>query len=239
MTSRLLAVGGMVAALPLWPVALAWGAPPQMTGSEILCRAASGVGFSYDPWGSMVTYEARGCSYGIVHNWRTCSSDYVAARRINLGSSCTCTAGQTDTEVCGSCGTRSRTWSSSCQWDAWSSCHNQGACAPGAVDSRACCDCGGQQRTCSTSCEWTPWIPCEGADPEGGQAACDTGEPGPCAAGRVRCVQGCTACARDYTPVAELCDNVDNDCSGETDEGDPPDMGATRPDFAARLSDVS
>ena len=52
-------------------------------------------------------------------------------------------------------------------------------------------------------------------------------------------MQGCTACARDYTPVAELCDNVDNDCSGETDEGNPPDMGATRPDFAARLSDVS
>lgn len=37
-----------------------------------------------DPWGSMLTYEARGCSYGIVHNWRTCSSSYSAARRANL-----------------------------------------------------------------------------------------------------------------------------------------------------------
>jgi uncharacterized protein YraI len=36
---------------------------------------------SGDPWGSMWTYEARGCSYGIVHNIRTASSSYAAIRR--------------------------------------------------------------------------------------------------------------------------------------------------------------
>jgi hypothetical protein len=36
---------------------------------------------SGDPWGSMWTYEARGCSYGIVHNIRTASSAFVAIRR--------------------------------------------------------------------------------------------------------------------------------------------------------------
>lgn len=36
---------------------------------------------SGDPWGSSWTYEARGCSYGIVHNLRTISSTYKAIRR--------------------------------------------------------------------------------------------------------------------------------------------------------------
>jgi hypothetical protein len=36
---------------------------------------------SGDPWGSMWTYEARGCSYGIVHNLRTASSIYKVIRR--------------------------------------------------------------------------------------------------------------------------------------------------------------
>jgi hypothetical protein len=34
-----------------------------------------------DPWGSIWTYEARGCSTGIVHNLRTAASMYVAIRR--------------------------------------------------------------------------------------------------------------------------------------------------------------
>ncbi|MBN1770725.1 MAG: hypothetical protein JXB32_05655 [Deltaproteobacteria bacterium] len=42
-----------------------------------------------DPWGSLWTYEARGCSTGIVHNSRTLSSDYRAIRRRQLVASCT------------------------------------------------------------------------------------------------------------------------------------------------------
>ena len=42
---------------------------------------------SGDPWGSSWTYEARGCSYGIVHNNRTVSSSYIAIRRDSLSSS--------------------------------------------------------------------------------------------------------------------------------------------------------
>lgn len=34
-----------------------------------------------DPWGSAWTYEARGCSWGVVHNLRTISSSYQARRR--------------------------------------------------------------------------------------------------------------------------------------------------------------
>ena len=36
---------------------------------------------SGDPWGSLLTYEAKGTAYGIVHAWRTCSSAYVTKRR--------------------------------------------------------------------------------------------------------------------------------------------------------------
>lgn len=338
--SRRLGILAIGLATTLWSMGGAWAAPPQMTRAQILCRAASGVGYSYywgggcwcadgcsagncargscsgscpgcthsgtygadcsgyvskvwqvpnsiattscghgsyvaanythtssywtvisrnnlqggdsmatshhvllydhgDPWGSLVAYEARGCSYGIVHNWRSCSSDYVAARRINLGPSCECAPGQDQTESCGNCGSRSRACTAECQWGAWTACHNQGVCTPGSVDSRSCCDCGSQQRTCSTGCEWTGWTGCEGPDPSAGEAICDTGEPGPCAPGHVRCVQGCTSCARDYAPVAELCDSVDNDCNGDVDDGDPSDMGTPRPDFAARLTDVS
>jgi hypothetical protein len=34
-----------------------------------------------DPWGSVWTYEARGCSYGVRHNLRTLSSSYRSRRR--------------------------------------------------------------------------------------------------------------------------------------------------------------
>lgn len=37
-----------------------------------------------DPWGQMWSYEARGCSYGIVHNVRTAGSMFGAIRRNGL-----------------------------------------------------------------------------------------------------------------------------------------------------------
>jgi hypothetical protein len=37
-----------------------------------------------DPWGSMWSYECKGCSAGCVHNIRTAGSNYVAIRRNNV-----------------------------------------------------------------------------------------------------------------------------------------------------------
>jgi hypothetical protein len=37
-----------------------------------------------DAWGSMWLYEARGCSYGVVHNLRSLSSSYKAIKRDGL-----------------------------------------------------------------------------------------------------------------------------------------------------------
>lgn len=152
---------------------------------------------------------------------------------------CACNPGETQQSSCGNCGTRSRTCNASCQWGSWSSCTGQGPCAPGAVEERACCDCGTQRRTCSSQCAWGAYTPCSGPDPAGGAEACDTGEPGPCAAGTVRCVEGCLTCARNYDPLPETCDGTDNDCSGEVDDGSPTEMGDPPPALAARLIDAA
>ena len=42
---------------------------------------------SGDPWGNVWAYEARGCSYGIVHNLRSLTSSYIAIRRVNIDGS--------------------------------------------------------------------------------------------------------------------------------------------------------
>ncbi len=65
---------------------------------------------------------------------------------------------------------------------------------------------------------------CDGATDEGdpgGGDACDTELPGPCAAGETRCLEGALACIPDAEPVDEVCNGVDDDCDGETDEGLP------------------
>ncbi|HQK17575.1 MAG TPA: M23 family metallopeptidase, partial [Polyangiaceae bacterium] len=129
-------------------------------------------------------------------------------------SVCACSPGQTQSEACGNCGSRSRTCGSNCQWGGWSSCTGQGECKAGSVESRDCCDCGSQTRRCSSQCSWEAWSACDGPDPNGGQEACETGEPGICAEGRVRCLQGCRSCVRLHEPRQETCDDVDEDCDG-------------------------
>jgi len=112
-------------------------------------------------------------------------------------------------------------------------------CTPGQVETRGCCDCGTQTRSCGSNCMWGGWGGCGGPDPDGGNRACDTGEKGVCADGRVRCVGGCLRCVRLVDPSDELCDARDNDCDGEEDEESPARMGETPPAWAARLQDYS
>ncbi len=55
----------------------------------------------------------------------------------------------------------------------------------------------------------------------GGGAACDTGEPGVCATGRLTCANGLLTCPRDVAPRAETCDGLDDACNGVVDDGCP------------------
>ena len=65
---------------------------------------------------------------------------------------------------------------------------------------------------------------CDGTVDEGDPgagAACNTSNPGACAAGTMHCVAGALACVQNALPATETCDGVDNDCDGQVDNGDP------------------
>jgi len=53
----------------------------------------------------------------------------------------------------------------------------------------------------------------------GGDAPCDTGAPGVCAAGVTRCERGTLRCNARSQPSDERCDDLDNDCDRAFDEG--------------------
>lgn len=55
----------------------------------------------------------------------------------------------------------------------------------------------------------------------GGGLSCNTGQQGVCAPGTTACSMGMTVCNRNTNPSAETCDGKDNDCNGQTDEGNP------------------
>ncbi len=57
-------------------------------------------------------------------------------------------------------------------------------------------------------------------NPVDANEACDTGIPGPCAPGILRCFGGEVVCEQRRFASPEICDGVDNDCDGNADEGD-------------------
>jgi hypothetical protein len=86
------------------------------------------------------------------------------------------------------------------------------ACSQNAMPSNEACD--GLDNNCDGSID-------EGNP--GGGAACSTGMPGACAAGKLTCGGGSIACEPNAQPSAELCGNsADDDCDGLVDEGLEP-----------------
>jgi hypothetical protein len=59
---------------------------------------------------------------------------------------------------------------------------------------------------------------CGIADTAAGQS-CETGQLGVCSAGTNMCSNGTLSCQPNQSPLTEVCDGLDNDCNGQTDEG--------------------
>ena len=64
---------------------------------------------------------------------------------------------------------------------------------------------------------------CNGAtDEQTGGAPCNVpGKVGPCATGATSCVNGNFTCMQTVFPAPETCNNIDDNCSGQIDEGNP------------------
>ena len=103
------------------------------------------------PTPDCTAWAVSGCSGTYIQESRTCytptcsgdgvcgSTPYVETRNTTnctyccSSGSCTgvCSAGATGSQSCGSCGTQTRTCSSSCAWGSWSTCI--GVCAPSSL----------------------------------------------------------------------------------------------------------
>jgi N-acetylneuraminic acid mutarotase len=65
---------------------------------------------------------------------------------------------------------------------------------------------------------------CDGQTDEGNPnsgGSCTTAGQGICADGTFQCIGGALQCVQDNNPTLEVCDGLDNDCDGQTDEGNP------------------
>jgi MYXO-CTERM domain-containing protein len=222
-----------------WAVALpGWGNANQWAGNanvnpnfdvsgapvakSVACRASGDYG--HVAWvtsvnGGTVNVTEQNCwgNYG-MRTWSYQGGFFDGGYIVRQGDLCACSGGQTQTEGCGSCGTRSRSCNG-CDWGGWGACEGEGACQPGQTDSEACGDCGTHARGCNGSCQWDGFGACAGPDPNGGTEACATGQPGVCADGLRKCVDGTVACAPETPSSPEVCDGLDNDCNGEIDDG--------------------
>ncbi len=113
---------------------------------------------------------------------------------------------------------------------------------PSGTENVGLCEAGQQICTSGqwpTSCtgEVTPGLEsCNGLDDDcdgqadegdpGGGGSCSTGLLGICAAGTTVCSGGSFTCLPNQQATAELCDNLDNDCNGQIDNGNPGGGGS-------------
>ncbi len=218
---------------------------PYPVVNSIGCRVSSTYGHVAYVTGvgdGKVWVHEQGCCSGCWNGFQDSvdgAGYYDGGYIVRKGQVWVCDPGQVDSAGCGNCGTKHRTCGGNGQWEGWGGCEGQGPCAPGQANTQKCGDCGAQTATCNGSCQWDPFGDCAGPDPGNGNLSCDSGEPGVCAEGRLRCAAGWVTCLALNEPTGEQCDGLDNDCNGKVDDGNPQVIGATPPEFAAAFYDGS
>ena len=157
----------------------------------------------------------------------------------------TCTDTQTDRTNCGGCGTACASHQT-CVRGACQGTAPTPACTDGIKNgSETDIDCGGTcppcatGKTCVANTDCASGVCCGGVCCAGGQGcdagqcadqascqndprvgqSCTTGQLGVCAAGTLRCTDGRLTCERNVAPSPEICNGLDDDCDGQTDEG--------------------
>ncbi len=73
-----------------------------------------------------------------------------------------CMPGQTTSEPCGLCGTRTTVCTAACTWGTAGSCTGEGVCSPGQSETTNCGNCGHASRTCQANCQWGATGSCTG-----------------------------------------------------------------------------
>ncbi|MCD6498938.1 MAG: DUF4114 domain-containing protein [Deltaproteobacteria bacterium] len=116
---------------------------------------------------------------------------------------------------------------------------NKGECRPGIYQ------CIGGQLVCQGAIGPQPEV-CDGRDNDcdgvvdnddpGGGGVCGITNEGICSLGAIHCIAGALQCDGAVGPVSEICDCVDNDCDGQTDNGDLCPPGSQCVDCACRIS---
>ncbi len=145
-------------------------------------------------------------------NGETCDgADDDCDGQVDEGCSCTnnqtqsCYTGSPTTQNVGECSDGTQT----CINGAW------GACTGDVTPTTETCD--GVDNDCDTQTDEN--------DPGGG-GACATGLQGVCVAGTMHCTNGSVTCQQNVQPSSELCNGLDDDCDGSTDEGNPEGGGS-------------
>ena len=164
------------------------------------------------------TAQTQECGASGVSGTFQCSGQVLQQEYITRGCSggdCFATPSWQDDATCqGTCGS-------------WC---NQGAsqCSNAPADTQNASDCAQDGWFCSGNNREYRDYKCDGSggctyavtQTENGGAPCTVqGTFGPCVDGQIQCSNGVLECAQVVFPATEVCDSLDNDCDGQTDEG--------------------